>query len=76
MYGHLYPNDGTKIIVRSTTQSRMRESAEYFLAVGSSDSGFSGLITADLTTGVFRPGLDKERELSTLLSTILFQVSN
>ncbi|EGP89370.1 uncharacterized protein MYCGRDRAFT_69914 [Zymoseptoria tritici IPO323] len=37
MYGHLNPNNGTKIIARSTTQSRMRESAEYFLA------GFFGL---------------------------------
>jgi len=35
-YGHLYPNDG-KIIARSTTQRRMVESAEYFLA------GFFGL---------------------------------
>lgn len=37
MYGHLYPNNGTKIVARTTTQSRMRESAEYFLA------GFFGL---------------------------------
>lgn len=37
MYGHLYPNNGTKIIARSTTQHRMTESAEYFLA------GFFGL---------------------------------
>jgi hypothetical protein len=37
MYGHLYPNNGSKIIVRSTTQNRMTESAEYFL------SGFFGL---------------------------------
>ncbi|KAL1297293.1 hypothetical protein AAFC00_004848 [Neodothiora populina] len=37
MYGHLYPNNGSKIIARSTTQSRMTESAEYFLA------GFFGL---------------------------------
>ncbi|KAH7394471.1 3-phytase A precursor [Pyrenochaeta sp. MPI-SDFR-AT-0127] len=36
-YGHLYPNNGSKIIVRSTTQKRMTESAEYFLA------GFFGL---------------------------------
>lgn len=36
-YGHLYPNNGSKIIARSTTQSRMTESAEYFLA------GFFGL---------------------------------
>ncbi|KAF2761771.1 phosphoglycerate mutase-like protein [Pseudovirgaria hyperparasitica] len=36
-YGHLYPNDGNKIIARSTTQDRMVESAEYFLA------GFFGL---------------------------------
>ena len=37
MYGHLYPNDGNKIIARSTTQDRMTKSAEYFLA------GFFGL---------------------------------
>ncbi|KAK3054113.1 hypothetical protein LTR09_004891 [Extremus antarcticus] len=37
MYGHLYPNDGSKIIARSTTQDRMTNSAEYFLA------GFFGL---------------------------------
>ncbi|KAF2206081.1 3-phytase A precursor [Delitschia confertaspora ATCC 74209] len=36
-YGHLYPNNGSKIIARTTTQKRMRESAEYFLA------GFFGL---------------------------------
>ncbi|KAF2668320.1 phosphoglycerate mutase-like protein [Microthyrium microscopicum] len=36
-YGHLYPNNGSKIIVRSTTQDRMTQSAEYFLA------GFFGL---------------------------------
>ncbi|GAB7352363.1 hypothetical protein MBLNU459_g2802t1 [Dothideomycetes sp. NU459] len=36
-YGHLYPNNGTKIIARSTTQDRMLKSAEYFLA------GFFGL---------------------------------
>lgn len=37
MYGHLYPNDGSKITARSTTQDRMTKSAEYFLA------GFFGL---------------------------------
>ncbi|KAI9654452.1 MAG: hypothetical protein M1831_005418 [Alyxoria varia] len=37
LYGHLYPNDGEKIIARSTTQDRMTQSAEYFLA------GFFGL---------------------------------
>jgi len=37
MYGHLYPNNGSKIIARSTTQDRMTQSAEYFLA------GFFGL---------------------------------
>lgn len=37
MYGHLYPNDGNKIIARSTTEDRMTQSAEYFLA------GFFGL---------------------------------
>ncbi|KAJ8612750.1 hypothetical protein MRB53_037326 [Persea americana] len=31
-YGHLYPNNGSKIIARSTTQDRMTKSAEYFLA--------------------------------------------
>lgn len=36
-YGHLYPNNGSKIVARSTTQQRMLESAEYFLA------GFFGL---------------------------------
>ncbi|KAK0642429.1 3-phytase A [Lasiodiplodia hormozganensis] len=36
-YGHLYPNNGSKIIARTTTQHRMIESAEYFLA------GFFGL---------------------------------
>jgi hypothetical protein len=36
-YGHLYPNNGSKILVRSTTQDRMTQSAEYFLA------GFFGL---------------------------------
>jgi hypothetical protein len=37
MYGHLYNNNGSKIIARSTTQDRMTQSAEYFLA------GFFGL---------------------------------
>ncbi|KAK4506262.1 hypothetical protein PRZ48_004227 [Zasmidium cellare] len=37
LYGHLYPNDGSKIVARTTTQDRMRKSAEYFLA------GFFGL---------------------------------
>ncbi|KAF2864841.1 histidine phosphatase superfamily [Massariosphaeria phaeospora] len=36
-YGHLFPNNGSKIVARSTTQRRMLESAEYFLA------GFFGL---------------------------------
>lgn len=36
-YGQLYPNNGTKIIARSTTEDRMLKSAEYFLA------GFFGL---------------------------------
>ena len=36
-YGHLFPNNGSKIIARSTTQDRMTQSAEYFLA------GFFGL---------------------------------
>jgi hypothetical protein len=37
LYGHLYPNNGSKIIARSTTEDRMTQSAEYFLA------GFFGL---------------------------------
>ncbi|KAK6441542.1 hypothetical protein LTR95_002214 [Oleoguttula sp. CCFEE 5521] len=37
MYGHLNPNNGTKIIARTTTQDRMLMSAEYFMA------GFFGL---------------------------------
>ena len=37
LYGHLYPNNGSKIIARTTTEDRMRQSAEYFLA------GFFGL---------------------------------
>ncbi|KAF2006772.1 phosphoglycerate mutase-like protein [Amniculicola lignicola CBS 123094] len=36
-YGHLFPNNGTKIVARTTTQKRMLESAEYFMA------GFFGL---------------------------------
>ncbi|BFZ55715.1 hypothetical protein PYCC9005_002756 [Savitreella phatthalungensis] len=36
-YGRLAPNNGTKIIARSTHQDRMTQSAEYFLA------GFFGL---------------------------------
>ncbi|KAK8178911.1 hypothetical protein BKA81DRAFT_411292 [Phyllosticta paracitricarpa] len=36
-YGHLYPNNGSKILVRSTTGDRMTQSAEYFLV------GFFGL---------------------------------
>lgn len=36
-YGHLFPNNGSKIIARTTTKKRMLESAEYFLA------GFFGL---------------------------------
>lgn len=37
LYGHLYPQNGTKIIARTTTQDRMLKSAEYFMA------GFFGL---------------------------------
>ncbi|TKA64876.1 hypothetical protein B0A55_09727, partial [Friedmanniomyces simplex] len=37
MYGHLYPNDGSKIVARTTTEDRMTQSAEYFMA------GFFGL---------------------------------
>ena len=44
MYGHLYPNDGGKIIARSTTEDRMTQSAEYFLA------GFFGLTWTDNAT--------------------------
>ena len=44
MYGHLYPNDGSKIIARSTTQDRMTKSAEYFLA------GFFGLTWTENAT--------------------------
>ncbi|KAF2214126.1 hypothetical protein CERZMDRAFT_58067 [Cercospora zeae-maydis SCOH1-5] len=47
MYGHLYKNNGTKIIARTTTEDRMRKSAEYFLA------GFFGLGWADNATLVF-----------------------
>lgn len=43
-YGHLYPNNGTKIIARTTTQDRMIQSAEYFLA------GFFGLHWPDNAT--------------------------
>jgi hypothetical protein len=43
-YGHLYPNNGSKIIARSTTQDRMTKSAEYFLA------GFFGLEWTDNAT--------------------------
>ncbi|KAJ4366217.1 hypothetical protein N0V83_007853 [Neocucurbitaria cava] len=54
-YGHLYPNNGSKIIVRSTTQRRMTESAEYFLA------GFFGLgwtQNATLELGIEWPGFN------------------
>ena len=44
MYGHLYPNDGSKIIARSTTEDRMTKSAEYFLA------GFFGLTWTENAT--------------------------
>ena len=44
MYGHLYPNDGSKIVARSTTQDRMTKSAEYFLA------GFFGLTWTENAT--------------------------
>lgn len=56
MYGHLYPNNGSKIIARSTTQDRMTKSAEYFLA------GFFGLdwtsnatlvLAIENSTGIF-----------------------
>ncbi|KAF2853444.1 phosphoglycerate mutase-like protein [Plenodomus tracheiphilus IPT5] len=54
-YGHLYPNNGSKIVVRSTTQRRMTESAEYFLA------GFFGLgwaQNATLELGIEWPGFN------------------
>ena len=44
MYGHLYPNNGNKIIARSTTEDRMTQSAEYFLA------GFFGLTWTENAT--------------------------
>ncbi|KAF1981533.1 phosphoglycerate mutase-like protein [Aulographum hederae CBS 113979] len=44
LYGNLYPNNGSKIIARSTTQDRMIQSAEYFLA------GFFGLRWPDNAT--------------------------
>ncbi|KAM3416230.1 hypothetical protein BST61_g7836 [Cercospora zeina] len=47
MYGHLYENNGTKIIARTTTEDRMRKSAEYFLA------GFFGLGWTQNATLVF-----------------------
>ncbi|KXT01347.1 hypothetical protein AC578_6643 [Pseudocercospora eumusae] len=56
MYGHLYPNNGSKIVARSTTQDRMLKSAEYFLA------GFFGLdwtqnatlvLARENSTGIF-----------------------
>lgn len=59
-YGHLYPNNGTKIVARSTTQDRMLKSAEYFLA------GFFGLdwdqnatlvLARENLTGVFNNSL-------------------
>lgn len=40
----LYPNNGTKLIARSTTQDRMIQSSEYFLA------GFFGLGWTDNAT--------------------------
>jgi hypothetical protein len=43
-YGHLYPNNGSKIVARTTTQRRMVESAEYFMA------GFFGLGWTDNAT--------------------------
>ncbi|KAK5741631.1 hypothetical protein LTR17_003837 [Elasticomyces elasticus] len=43
-YGHLYPNNGSKIVARTTTQDRMLQSAEYFMA------GFFGLGWTDNAT--------------------------
>jgi hypothetical protein len=54
-YAHLYNNNGSKIIARSTTQRRMYESAEYFLA------GFFGLgwtQNATLELGIEWPGFN------------------
>lgn len=39
-YGHLYENNGGKILARTTTQHRMRQSAEYFL-IGFFGSGWN-----------------------------------
>ncbi|KAF2677568.1 phosphoglycerate mutase-like protein [Lentithecium fluviatile CBS 122367] len=50
-YGHLFPNNGSRIVARTTTQQRMKESAEYFLA------GFFGLgWTANATLEVVIEG--------------------
>lgn len=74
-YGHLYPNNGTKIIARSTTQDRMTKSAEYFLA------GFFGLqwpmnVTLELiiesTTGIWNntlAGYDNCNNSNTYVNT-------
>ncbi|KAF2153909.1 phosphoglycerate mutase-like protein [Myriangium duriaei CBS 260.36] len=51
-YGHLYNNNGSKIVVRSTTQDRMTQSAEYFLA------GFFGLTWTKNATLVLGIELD------------------
>lgn len=48
-YGHLYNNNGSKIVARTTTEDRMLQSAEYFLA------GFFGLAwpkNATLVVGI------------------------
>lgn len=75
LYGHLYPNNGTKIIARSTTQDRMLQSAEYFLA------GFFGLgwtqnatlvLAIENTTGVWNntlAGYDDCTNANTYVST-------
>ena len=51
-YGHLYNNNGSKIVARSTTQDRMTQSAEYFLA------GFFGLTWTQNATLVLGIELD------------------
>ncbi|KAF2770494.1 phosphoglycerate mutase-like protein [Teratosphaeria nubilosa] len=60
LYGHLYPNNGTKILARTTSQDRMLKSAEYFMA------GFFGLdwtqnatlvVAIEATTGIWNNSL-------------------
>lgn len=74
-YGHLYNNNGSKIVARSTTQDRMTQSAEYFLA------GFFGLqwtqnatleLMIENTTGIWNntlAGYDNCNNSNTYVST-------